>query len=48
LYRSEFSVFLFDKEEIGGVGAPGFSYGASLQVFLDEIVDFLDLFLVKG
>ena len=47
LYWSEFSVLLFDEEEVGGVGAPGFSYGAPFQVFLDEIMDLLDLFLIE-
>ena len=47
LYWSEFSIFLFDEEKVGGVGAPGFSYGASLQVLLDEVMDFLDFFLIK-
>ncbi len=48
LYGSEFSVFLLDEEEVGGVGAPGFSYGASFQMFLDEAVNLLDFFLVEG
>jgi len=48
LYRSEFSVLLFNEEEVGSIGAPGFSYGAPLQMFLDKVVDFLDLFLVEG
>ena len=47
LDQSELSIFLFDEEEVGCVWAPGFSYGASLQMFLDEVVNFLNLFLVK-
>ena len=45
---SEFPVFLLDKEEVGCVRAPGFSYGASFQMFLNEVMNFLDFFLVEG
>jgi len=48
LYWSKFSVLLLDEEEVGGIGAPGFSYSASFQMFLDEVVDLLNLFLIKG
>src|SRR6266478_6309522 len=48
LYGSEFSIFLLDEEEVSGVGAPRFSYGASFQMFLDEAVNLLDFFLVEG
>jgi len=47
LHWSELSILLFDKE-VSGVGAPGFSYGSSFKVFLDEVVDFLDFFLIEG
>jgi len=47
LYWPEFSIFLFDEEKVGGIRAPGFSYGASFQMFLDEVMNFLDFFLVK-
>ena len=48
LHWSEFSVLLLDEEEVGCIWAPRFSYGASLQMFLDEVMNFLDLFLVEG
>jgi len=48
LYWSKLSIFLFDKEEVGGVGTPEFMYGSSLQVFLDKVVNFLDFFLIEG
>jgi len=47
LYGSKLPVFLLDKEEVGGIRAPGFLYGASLQMFLNEVVDFLDFFLIE-
>ena len=47
LYGSKLSVLLFDEEEVGGIGTPGFSYRASFQVFLDEVMDLLDFFLVE-
>jgi len=33
LYWLELSILLFDKEEVCSIGTPGFSYGASFQVF---------------
>jgi len=48
LHWPKLSVFLLDEEEVGCVQAPRFSYGASLQMFLDEVMNFLDLFLVEG
>jgi len=48
LYWLEFSIFLFDKEEVCGVGAPEFSYGSPFEMFLDKVVDFLNFFLVEG
>jgi len=48
LYWSEFSVFLFNEEEISGIGTPGFSYGSPLQMFLDKVVNLLDFFLIEG
>ena len=37
----ELAIFLFDKEEVHGVGAPGFLDSAPLQVFSYELVDLL-------
>ncbi len=48
LYWAEFPIFLFNEEKVGGIRAPRFVYGFSLQVFLDKVVDFLDFFLVEG
>ncbi len=38
---TELAVFLFDKEEVCGIGAPQLSDGASLQVFGYKLVDLL-------
>src|SRR5258708_40194105 len=38
---AELPVFLFDEEEIRGVGTPRFSDGASCQVFGDELLNLL-------
>jgi len=40
LYRSQFTVLLFDEEEQHGIGALGSSYGASFQMFVDEFLEF--------
>jgi hypothetical protein len=48
LYGVKLSIPLLYKEEVGGVGAPGFTDGSSSQVFFDEFVHFLDFFLCKG
>jgi len=45
---SELSIFLFDKEEVGSIGTPRFSYCSPFQVFLNEVMYFLDFFLIEG
>src|SRR5216684_6474648 len=43
LNQTEFTIFLFDEEEVHGIGTPGFVDGAPLQVFGYELVDLLYL-----
>ena len=42
---TELAVFLFDKEEVCGIGAPQLSDGASLQVFGHKLLCFRDFAL---
>ncbi len=44
----EFAIFLFDEEEVCGIGAPGFPDSAPLQVFSYELMDLLYLKLSEG
>jgi hypothetical protein len=37
---AEFSILLFDKEEVGGVGTPGLADCSPLQVFCHKFVGF--------
>ncbi|SRR5258708_7822493 len=44
----EFTVFLFDKEEVCGIRTPGFVDGAPLQMFGYKLMDLLYLKLSEG
>ena len=48
LDRTELPIFLFDEEEICGIGAPQLSDGSSFQVFIDELMDLLYFHLGEG
>ena len=41
LNRTEFAIFLFDKEEVRGIRAPRFLDGSPFQVFSYEFVNLL-------
>jgi hypothetical protein len=48
LYWSEFAVFLFNKEEGGGVGSLRGHYVSLSEVFFDEFLEGFPFFLGEG
>src|SRR6266850_4345508 len=45
LYRTKFSIFLFDKKEICCIWSPRWTYCSSSEVFGDEFVGFFFFYL---
>jgi hypothetical protein len=48
LYWSEFAVFLFNEEEGGGIGTLRGHYVSLSEVFFNEFLEGLPLFLGEG
>jgi hypothetical protein len=45
LYRVEFAILLFDKEEVSCIGTLRFADSAALQMLFDELMTLHDFFL---